>query len=84
MVREFGKQDLFITFTCNPKWEEITDNDAEYQKVENPPDLINSVFRLKCKELIKDIVDKQIFGMTLLIFIQSSSRSAVYHTCIFF
>ena len=22
--RKFGKPDLFITFTCNPKWEEIT------------------------------------------------------------
>ena len=22
-VTEFGKPDLFITFTCNPKWEEI-------------------------------------------------------------
>ena len=22
-VGEYGKPDLFITFTCNPKWEEI-------------------------------------------------------------
>ena len=26
MVREFGKPDLFITFTCNPKWREISEN----------------------------------------------------------
>jgi len=25
IVRTFGKPDLFITFTCNPKWPEITD-----------------------------------------------------------
>ena len=62
MVREFGKPDLYITFTCNPKWKEITDNVREYQKVENRPDLIVRVFRLKCKELIKDIVEKKIFG----------------------
>ena len=24
IIREFGKPDLFITFTCNPKWQEIT------------------------------------------------------------
>jgi hypothetical protein len=24
-VRKFGKPDLFITFTCNPRWREITD-----------------------------------------------------------
>ena len=22
-VTEYGKPDLFITFTCNPKWDEI-------------------------------------------------------------
>ena len=26
IVREFGKPDLFITFTCNPSWPEITEN----------------------------------------------------------
>ena len=24
IVRKYGKPDLFITFTCNPQWEEIT------------------------------------------------------------
>ena len=62
IIREFGKPDLFITFTCNCKWKEINDNVPEYQKVENRPDLIDRVFRLKCKELIKDIVDNQLFG----------------------
>jgi hypothetical protein len=23
IVRQYGKPDLFITMTCNPKWEEI-------------------------------------------------------------
>ena len=62
IVRVFGKPDLFITFTCNPQWKEITDNVTEYQKIENRPDLIDRVFRLKCKELIREIVEKQIFG----------------------
>ena len=62
MVREFGKPDLFITFTCNPQWKEITENVPHYQKVENRPDLIDRVFRLKCNELIGEVVENQIFG----------------------
>lgn len=26
IVRAFGKPDLFLTITCNPKWEDITKN----------------------------------------------------------
>ena len=26
MVRKYGKPDLFLTFTCNPKWREIVEN----------------------------------------------------------
>ena len=84
MVREFKKPDLFITFICNPKWKEITDNVPEYQKVENRPDLIDRVFRLKCKELIKDIVDKQIFGKVASYFYSIEFQNVVFHTCIFF
>ena len=62
MVREFGKPDLFITFTCNPQWKEITENLPKYQSVENRPDLVARVFRLKYKELIREIVEDQIFG----------------------
>ena len=62
MVREFGKPDLFITFTCNPQWKEITQHIPKYQSVEHHPDLVARVFRLKYKELIHDIVTKQIFG----------------------
>ena len=61
MVREFGKPDLFITFTCNPQWKEITENLFKYQSVENRLDLVASVFRLKYKELIREIVEDQIF-----------------------
>ncbi|CAF3076377.1 unnamed protein product [Rotaria sp. Silwood2] len=32
MVRKFGRPDLFITFTCNPKWEEIK---SELQSFQN-------------------------------------------------
>ena len=32
VVRKFGKPDLFITMTCNPKWTEITAALEENQK----------------------------------------------------
>ena len=25
VVRKLGKPDLFVTFTCNPKWREVTE-----------------------------------------------------------
>ena len=37
IAREFGKPDLFITFTCNPKWPEIENElrkDANGSKLE--------------------------------------------------
>ena len=67
MVREFGKPDLFITFTCNPQWKEITANVPEYHKVENRPDLIDRV-QTKMQELIREIVDKELFGKVAFYF----------------
>ena len=26
IVRTYGRPDLFVTFTCNPTWREITEN----------------------------------------------------------
>ena len=26
IINKYGKPDLFITFSCNPKWREITEN----------------------------------------------------------
>ena len=59
---KYGKPDLFITFTCNPKWKEIKNNLTNGERAENRPDLTSRVFQLKLKELIKDITDHQIFG----------------------
>jgi hypothetical protein len=33
VVRKRGKPDFFITFTCNPRWPEITENLLNDQKV---------------------------------------------------
>ena len=40
IVRKYGKLDLFITFTCSPKWEEISSALMGNQKTTDRPDLI--------------------------------------------
>ena len=56
IVRKYCKPDLFITFTCNPKWEEITSALILNQKAAYRPDLIVRVFRMKLRELLTDIL----------------------------
>ena len=58
----YGRPDLFITFTCNPKWREITDAMPAGDVWQNHPDIVARVFRLKLKALLHDIRRRQIFG----------------------
>ena len=46
---------MFITFTCNAKWEEITRELLPGQSVCDRPDLTSRVFKMKMDELLKDI-----------------------------
>ncbi len=57
-VRKFGKPDLFVTFTCNPKWKEITDALLPGQTAKDRPELVTRVFNLKLDAFLKDIKDK--------------------------
>ena len=41
IVHHFGKPDFFITFTCNPHWEEITNELLEQQSAADCQDLIS-------------------------------------------
>ncbi|XP_030058284.1 uncharacterized protein LOC115469629 [Microcaecilia unicolor] len=65
IVRKYGKPDLFITMTCNPKWEEITQHLEKGQMPEFRPDLLARVFHLKLKQLLQDICKEHIFGIPL-------------------
>lgn len=50
IAREYGKPDLFITFTCNPKWPEIERElrkDAEGRKLEEACDRPGALLLLK-------------------------------------
>ncbi|CAN1317209.1 ATP-dependent DNA helicase PIF1 [Linum perenne] len=63
----FGNPDLFITFTCNAQWPEITEAFEEVigNKSEDKPFVVARVFRLKVIALKKDITQKRFFGKTV-------------------
>ena len=62
LVRKFGKPDLFITITTNPKWQEILDNIYPGQKPHDRPDIVARVFNAKLDQLIDEITKDSIFG----------------------
>nr|CAD2188042.1 unnamed protein product [Meloidogyne enterolobii] len=62
LVRKFGKPDLFVTMTCNSQWEEIKENLYEGQVPSDRPDIVDRVFYLKVKALMKEITKAKIFG----------------------
>ena len=62
ICRKYRKPDLFLTFTCNPKWDEITRELRSGEAVQDRPDLVSRVFKLKKDQLIKDIKSGNIFG----------------------
>ncbi|KAG9319383.1 hypothetical protein KVV02_002733 [Mortierella alpina] len=58
IVRYYGKPDLFITFTCNPNWDEIKAQLMPGQVPADRPDLVSRVFQLKLKALLHDLINK--------------------------
>ncbi|GFR24833.1 ATP-dependent DNA helicase [Trichonephila clavata] len=61
-VRHFGRPDLYITFTCNPKWPEIIDLLNKGQKSHDRHDIIARVFRVKVKHMMKLLTKGCILG----------------------
>ena len=55
IVWGFGKPDFFVTFTCNPRWQEVTDALFPGQTAENQQDIVARVFKLKLKSLLHDL-----------------------------
>lgn len=62
IVSKFGKPDLFLTFTCNPKCQAITENLPDGVKVEDRPDLVARVFKRQLHELLCDIRNNHVLG----------------------
>ncbi|CAH9106191.1 unnamed protein product, partial [Cuscuta epithymum] len=58
-----GYPQLFITFTCNPKWPEIIRYvDDKGLNPDDRPDILSRVFKLKLELLIKDLKENKLFG----------------------
>lgn len=61
-VRQYGRPDLFITFTCNSSWSEITDLLSPGQTSADRHDLIARVFKQKLMKLMNLITKYRIYG----------------------
>ncbi|XP_067936872.1 uncharacterized protein [Watersipora subatra] len=61
-VRHYGRPDLFITFTCNSKWDEISNELLPGQQSYDRHDVVARVFHLKLKQLMDYITTGAIFG----------------------
>ncbi|GBL92200.1 hypothetical protein AVEN_220901-1 [Araneus ventricosus] len=63
----YVRTDLLITFTCDPKWKEITGELLPGQTSVYRLDLIARVFRLKLAKMMKMFTKFNIFGTVTLL-----------------
>jgi hypothetical protein len=78
-VRKFGKPDLFVTFTCNPKWKEITNALLPGQITKDRPNLVTRVFNLKLDALLKDIKDGVLGNVIVKIWVIEFQKKGLPH-----
>uniref|UniRef100_A0A0E0C530 ATP-dependent DNA helicase n=1 Tax=Oryza meridionalis TaxID=40149 RepID=A0A0E0C530_9ORYZ len=65
----YGSPDLFVTYTCNSKWQEIADA-IRFEPGQQPSDradIIVRVFNMKVNEFITDIREGKTFGKVLAV-----------------
>ena len=62
----FGFPDLFITFTCNPKWPKIT-RYVQPRKLspDDRPEILCRIFKCKLDSLMRDLTEKNLLGKTV-------------------
>jgi hypothetical protein len=78
-VRKFGKSNLFVTFTYNPKWKEITDALLPGQTAKDYPNLVTRVFNLKLDTLVKDIKDGVLGNVIVKIWVIEFQKRGLPH-----
>ncbi|KAM0910887.1 hypothetical protein ACQ4PT_013858 [Festuca glaucescens] len=66
ICRCYGAPDLFVTFTCNPKWDEIADalRFEPGQIAADRPDIVSRVFKMKLDALYAEVKNGTAFGPT--------------------
>ena len=94
--RVFGPPDLFTTFTCNPKWPEITEAlcSEPGQMPSDRADLPVRVYHMKLNDYIHDINSGEAFGpvvagktcfaiplISFLLFFSTSARDCFLSLC---
>ena len=80
IVYKFGKPDLFLTFTCNPKAKSITENLPPGVGAENRPDLVARVFKRQLHELLCDIKKRHILGKpTAIVYVIEFQKGGLPH-----
>ncbi|KAL8120815.1 hypothetical protein AgCh_017848 [Apium graveolens] len=69
ICKEYGHPDLFITFTCNPKWEEIQGaiDLAGSQTASVRPEIVAWVFKIKLDVMMDDFTKNNVLGQVLAV-----------------
>lgn len=62
IVRKYGKPDIFVTFTCNPNWPEISASLFPDEKPSDRPDICVRIFNIKLRSLLDDILKQHVLG----------------------
>ena len=62
LVQRYGTPDYFVTMTCNPYWEEITNELSEGQTPQDRPELVARVYHAKLLDLHNRLIKKKHFG----------------------
>ena len=98
IVRAFGKPDIFLTMTANPRWPEIQDqllwdvppgpganHQRRRQKASDRPDIVARVFEGKKEAVLKEIKNGK-FGRVVAIFhtIEFQKRGLPHMHCLIF
>lgn len=61
-VRKYGRPELFITLTCNPKWNDVQSVLLYGQKPQDRQDILARVFHIKVKKIMHLTTKGSIFG----------------------
>lgn len=62
LVSKYGRPDLFLTFTCNPKWREINENMFTGQTSWDALLIVPRIFNLKAKAFLDDLLKRHVLG----------------------
>uniref|UniRef100_A0A453GBK2 Helitron helicase-like domain-containing protein n=1 Tax=Aegilops tauschii subsp. strangulata TaxID=200361 RepID=A0A453GBK2_AEGTS len=65
IVHTYGKPDIFLTMTCNPKWEEITNELLPGQMSQDRPDIVAPVFYGKLEAMKDMLLKKMVLGVVV-------------------